>query len=172
MKLCTHCGGQNRDQARFCGHCGRLFGEQPLQESTPQPSQETRKPLFGTKIYAVLATLGWLTLFTPFVTLRACGVQQTYWGIDWIALQYGEGSEHVSHEATLKKERVSPSTSLEATLEKLQAEQEKKSKEEVENLLKELYREAPFYLRLLLSVDPVPEASYMECQHYFYKFIL
>jgi len=95
------------------------------------------------------------------MTLRACGVQQTYWGIDWIALQYGEGSEQVSHEEPLKKESMSPSTSLEAALEKLQAEQEKKSKEEVEELLKELYREAPFYLRLLLSVDPVPEASYI-----------
>src|SRR5439155_15290413 len=85
----------------------------------------------------------------------------TYWGIDWIALQYGQGSKHVSQEEPLKKERVSPSTSLEATLEKLQAEQEKKSKEEVKDLLKDLYREAPFYLRPLLSVEPVPEASYM-----------
>jgi hypothetical protein len=137
------------------------LSEQPLQESTPKPSAEIRKPLFGTKIYAILATLGWLTLFTPFVMLRACGVQQTYWGIDWIALQYGEESEHVSHGETLKKGSVSPSISLEATLEKLQAEQEEKSKEEIEKLLKELYREAPFYLRLLLSVDPVPEASYL-----------
>src|SRR5437867_4436940 len=138
MKLCTYCGGQNRDQARFCGHCGRLFSGQPLQESTPQPSQETRKPLFGTKIYAVLAALGWLTLFTPFVTLRACGVQQTYWGIDWIALQYGEGSEHVSHEETLKKERASSSASLEATLENPQARQEPTRKAEVGDILNAL----------------------------------
>lgn len=25
MKPCLDCGGQNRDQARFCGHCGRPF---------------------------------------------------------------------------------------------------------------------------------------------------
>ena len=25
MKPCQDCGGQNRDQARFCGHCGRSF---------------------------------------------------------------------------------------------------------------------------------------------------
>ena len=25
MKPCVDCGGQNRDQARFCGHCGRPF---------------------------------------------------------------------------------------------------------------------------------------------------
>src|SRR5262245_5112408 len=25
MKHCTHCGGENRDQARFCGHCGKPF---------------------------------------------------------------------------------------------------------------------------------------------------
>lgn len=25
MKPCSHCRGQNRDEARFCGHCGRPF---------------------------------------------------------------------------------------------------------------------------------------------------
>ena len=30
MKLCAHCGGQNRDEAQFCGHCG-----QPFAASTP-----------------------------------------------------------------------------------------------------------------------------------------
>jgi hypothetical protein len=160
MKLCAHCGGQNRDQAQFCGHCGKPLSKQPSWGATSQPAGEIRKTLFGTKTYAVLAAIGWLTLFTPFVTLRACGVQQTYWGIDWIALQYREEREHVSHEETLRKEKVPPSTSLEATLEKLQAEQEEKSKGEIEELLKELYRAAPFFLRFLLSVDPVPEISY------------
>ena len=30
MKSCLHCQGQNRDQARFCGHCGSSF---PFSES-------------------------------------------------------------------------------------------------------------------------------------------
>ena len=25
MNACTHCGKENRDQARFCGHCGKPF---------------------------------------------------------------------------------------------------------------------------------------------------
>lgn len=38
MPLCNVCGKQNREQARFCGYCGR-----PLQGSPSQPAQETRK---------------------------------------------------------------------------------------------------------------------------------
>src|SRR5713101_8358509 len=128
MKLCAHCGGQNRDQARFCGHCGRPLNEQPLQGAASRPSEETRKPLFGTRTYTILAAIGWLTLFAPFVTLRSCGVQQTFWGIDWIEFQYGQGKEHVSHEKTPRKEKVPPSASLEeglqAKLEELEAKQE------------------------------------------------
>jgi len=25
MKYCMDCGGVNRDEARFCGHCGQAF---------------------------------------------------------------------------------------------------------------------------------------------------
>lgn len=37
MPLCNVCGKQNREQARFCGYCGR-----PLQGSPSQPAEEAR----------------------------------------------------------------------------------------------------------------------------------
>ncbi len=36
-RICNACGKQNREQARFCGYCGR-----PLQSATPQPMEEPR----------------------------------------------------------------------------------------------------------------------------------
>ena len=38
MPLCRVCGKQNREQARFCGYCGR-----PLQGAPSQPAAETQK---------------------------------------------------------------------------------------------------------------------------------
>jgi len=38
MPLCSVCGKQNREQARFCGYCGR-----PLQNGLEQPAEETRQ---------------------------------------------------------------------------------------------------------------------------------
>ena len=37
-RICYACGKQNREQARFCGYCGR-----PLQSATPKPMEETRE---------------------------------------------------------------------------------------------------------------------------------
>src|SRR5262245_57363158 len=33
MKCCLHCSGQNRDQARFCGHCGSPFSPLAMEPS-------------------------------------------------------------------------------------------------------------------------------------------
>lgn len=42
MKHCAHCRGENRDQARFCGHCGR-----PFTAETPEPpKRKARRHLF------------------------------------------------------------------------------------------------------------------------------
>lgn len=39
MLFCDACGNQNREQARFCGHCG-----QPLQAQVPEPSEKVGEP--------------------------------------------------------------------------------------------------------------------------------
>ncbi len=156
MRLCNACGKQNREQARFCGYCG-----QALQAVTPKPVEEKKKPLFGTKTYAVFVAIGWLTLFTPFVTLRACGTQQNLLGTDWIALQHGEGRERLLREKTLRNGKAPGPSSLEAALEELKAVGEAGLEKKVEEALEETYREAPFYLRPFLSIDPIPEAGYL-----------
>jgi len=156
MPLCNACGNQNREQARFCGYCG-----QPLQAAAPKPAEEKKKPPFGTKTYAVFVAIGWLTLFTPFVTLRACGTQQNLLGTDWIAFQHGEGREGLFREKMLGNGKVPAPGPLEAALEGLRAVGEAKLEKKVEEALEEIYREAPFYFRPFLSVDPIPEASYL-----------
>src|SRR5262245_28333773 len=36
MKYCIHCGKENREEARFCGHCGRQFTtDNSRQPATP-----------------------------------------------------------------------------------------------------------------------------------------
>jgi hypothetical protein len=156
MRLCKACGKQNREQARFCGYCGR-----PLPAPTPEPTKEGKKLLLGTRTYAVLAAIGWLTLFTPFVTLRACGTQQNLSGTDWIALQHGEGKKHLLPEKTLRNGKVPTPTSLEAVLEGLVKMGEAQLEREIDKALAETCREAPFYFRPFLAVDPIPEASYL-----------
>jgi len=160
MKRCVHCRGENRDQARFCGHCGKPFSEQPLPASTTTPPEKPRKYFFGTRSYAVLTALGWLTLFTPFVTLRACDTQVTLWGMDLLSDPSEAGRESVSRKDTLTKSTMPPVSPFETALKEMQAEQEKKSQEQVEEFREELYKEAPFYLRFLLSIDPIPFVSY------------
>src|SRR5262249_54644228 len=41
VKICLSCKGQNRDEAWFCGRCGRPFSMQPQQEATQKTSEET-----------------------------------------------------------------------------------------------------------------------------------
>ncbi len=156
MRLCNACGKENREQARFCGYCG-----QPLAAETPKPTAERKKPLFGTRTYAVLAAIGWLTLWAPFVTLRACGTQQNFSGTDWITFQHGEGKKRFFHEKTLSNGRVPTPTSLEAALEGLIAEGKTRLEKEVEKAIEETYKEAPFYFRPFLFVEPIPEVSYL-----------
>lgn len=42
MRLCLACKGQNRDQARFCGHCGIRLGEVPTTQKE-QPGEDRGK---------------------------------------------------------------------------------------------------------------------------------
>ncbi len=155
MRLCNTCGKENREQARFCGYCGRS-----LEAEAPKTAAAEKKPLFGTGTYAVLVAIGWLTLFTPFVTLKACGTQQNFWATDWISFQHGEGKTRFFRERALSNGKVPTPTSLEATLEGLIAEGEAGLEKEVEKALEETYQEAPFYFRPFLSIGPVPEVSY------------
>jgi TM2 domain-containing membrane protein YozV len=39
MKYCIHCGKENRDEARFCGHCGQTFLNAPLGQKEPLESE-------------------------------------------------------------------------------------------------------------------------------------
>ena len=43
MKLCAHCGGQNRDQATFCGHCGKPLTSGILRQTEPAGSKVMRE---------------------------------------------------------------------------------------------------------------------------------
>ena len=40
MKPCVNCGGQNRDQAQFCGHCGHSFPLPAMEQETTSTSEE------------------------------------------------------------------------------------------------------------------------------------
>ncbi len=44
MKQCSYCRGENRDQARFCGHCG-----QPLTLNAPQQPTQSARSRFSVK---------------------------------------------------------------------------------------------------------------------------
>jgi uncharacterized protein YkwD len=56
MKHCSHCKGENRDQARFCGHCGRSFTA-----GTPeQPKRKARRHLRPREKVLVSFALGLL----------------------------------------------------------------------------------------------------------------
>lgn len=43
MKPCGDCGGQNRDQARFCGHCGHPFPLPAAKQAETTSGEEGRK---------------------------------------------------------------------------------------------------------------------------------
>jgi hypothetical protein len=51
MKPCTYCGGQNREAARFCGHCGRPF------PSEPAPEQSVERQLPSRRVATLLSFL-------------------------------------------------------------------------------------------------------------------
>jgi hypothetical protein len=55
MKPCTHCGGQNREEARFCGHCGRPFPSEP--HSQPASERSIRRQLPSRRVATLLSFL-------------------------------------------------------------------------------------------------------------------
>lgn len=44
MKPCPHCGGQNREGARFCGHCGRPFTSVPHSQPASEQGNGRQEP--------------------------------------------------------------------------------------------------------------------------------
>src|SRR5436190_21005737 len=44
MQYCLECGGPNRDQARYCGHCGCLF-PLPAEELATTPSDDKEESI-------------------------------------------------------------------------------------------------------------------------------
>jgi TM2 domain-containing membrane protein YozV len=44
MKYCTHCGKENREEARFCGHCGRAFSIDPPKQTAPAAGHSGQAP--------------------------------------------------------------------------------------------------------------------------------
>ena len=56
MKPCPHCGGQNRDGARFCGHCGRPF---PSDHDRPPASTQRQRRQLPSRAVATLLSFLW-----------------------------------------------------------------------------------------------------------------
>jgi hypothetical protein len=65
MKYCTYCGKENREEARFCGHCGQAFG---TDTSQPQAPETRRNPFSKMKIF-VLCVVVILFIYPLFTSL-------------------------------------------------------------------------------------------------------
>src|SRR5262245_25460924 len=56
MKQCTQCRGENRDDARFCGHCGQGFTNDPQRLTGPEYGNDKQ---ISSKGLAIFLSLIW-----------------------------------------------------------------------------------------------------------------
>ena len=61
MKYCADCGGVNRDEARFCGHCGRPFTIDALKPVGP--TSNSALSMRTAALYAVVVIIGLFLVF-------------------------------------------------------------------------------------------------------------
>jgi len=53
MKRCVHCGKENREEARFCGHCGKPFTSDPPRQTVSEHG--TRRQVPSRRLATVLS---------------------------------------------------------------------------------------------------------------------